>query len=302
MLAVGEVLFDCFPGGKRLGGAPCNFSIHARGLGAKVDFLTRVGDDANGKMIREKLAGLGFNLDLIQIDGDWPTGVVHVTFNDCGNPEYEIVPAAWDHIELDAESASRLSDDPPHLFYFGTLAQRTPAGASLIERLAERLAGKCTFLCDLNLRRGHVVKPRVFRSLELCDALKLNEEELAYLAAELGSTGTREQIMEELQRRFSISVIALTRGKLGSILLSESGFTRSAGVKVADPVNTVGAGDAFTAALAVGMLNDDPPGQILLRAGGLAAEVCRLPGAVPENPGFFTAFLSRPAKGETHGQ
>lgn len=293
ILAVGEVLFDHFPGGKRLGGAPCNFAVHARGLGMDAQLLTRVGDDDQGKRIQEKLVAFGFHPRLLQVDPHAPTGAVHVNFSDSGDPAYAILPAAWDHIRLDPALTTWLKGFSPQMLYFGTLVQRKPTGATLLEELAKHFSRVSTFLCDLNLRRGHVVRDRVIRSLELCHILKLNREELDYLSRILDLSGTPRQRMERISSRFNISMVALTRGKSGSILFSESGFTESAGTIVSDPVNTVGAGDAFAAALARGALHNEKPEQMLERAGRLAAAVCRLPGAVPENTDFYHEFVSK---------
>jgi len=293
ILAVGEVLFDHFPGGKRLGGAPCNFAVHARGLGMDAQLLTRVGDDDHGNCIQAKLVAFGFHPRLLQVDPHTPTGAVHVSFSDSGDPAYAIRPAAWDHIGLDPALTTWLKDFSPQMLYFGSLVQRTPTGAGLIEELATHFNRTSTFLCDLNLRRGNVVRDRVIRCLELCHILKLNREELDYLCRTLDLSGTPRECMERISSRFTISLVALTRGKSGSILFSESGFTESAGTIVSDPVNTVGAGDAFCAALAQGALHNENPEQMLERAGRLAAAVCRLPGAVPENSDFYRKFISK---------
>lgn len=286
-------MFDRFPGEKRLGGAPCNFAIHARGLGIDAQLLTRVGTDTSGKEIQAKLLAFGFNHRFVQVDPDAPTGAVDVTFDKSGNPAYAILPAAWDHIRFDTDLKSRLEEFSPQMLYFGTLVQRTANGARLIEELATHFNRGSTFMCDLNLRRGHIVQDRVLRSLEICHILKLNEEELDFLAEVTGLSGTPQRRLERISSRFAISMVALTRGESGSILFSESGFFESPGTNVPDLINTVGAGDAFAAALAAGVMQNAAPEQILERAGSVAASVCRLPGAVPEQDDFYSAFVSK---------
>lgn len=290
---MGEVLFDRFPGEKRLGGAPCNFAIHARGLGVDAQLLTRVGPDASGKEIQDRLLAFGFNHRFVQVDPDTPTGAVDITFDESGNPAYAILPAAWDHIRIYEDLKTRLEEFSPQMLYFGTLVQRTPNGARLIEELATRFSRCSTLMCDLNLRRGHIVRERVRRSLEICHILKLNEEELDFLAEDTGISGTPQLRLERISSRFTISMIALTRGDSGSILFSENGFFESPGTNVSDPINTVGAGDAFAAALATGVMQNAEPEQILEQAGRLAAAVCRLSGAVPEQDDFYSAFVSK---------
>jgi len=296
ILAVGEVLFDHFPDGKRLGGAPCNFAIHARILGADAQILTRLGNDTEGSRIRGLLSTYAFDPTPIQEDPQAPTGSVHIRFDECNEPTYEILPAAWDHIRLDSETESWLTDFSPEMLCFGTLMQRTPQGAAIIDSLAKKVNDSCLLMCDLNLRKGNVVASRVTRSLELCDILKINADELDFLADEYHVSGSIPQRLTTICRRFSIPYAALTLGKSGSKLLVGERLFSTPGISLDGPVNPVGAGDAFAAALAVGILRGEQPENILDAAGRLATEVCRIPGAVPQETAESGNFTSAPGK------
>ena len=282
VLAVGEVLWDLLPEGRQLGGAPGNFTYHCRSLGADARLATRVGDDPLGREVLRRFRDLGLPVEAVQVDADRPTGTVEVAIDAGGQPRYTILPdVAWDRIEA-TDVALRLASRADAVC-FGTLAQRSEVSRRSIRALVAAAKPGAIRLLDANFRPPFVDPTVVAESLEIADALKLNDEELPAIAAMLGlPTGVREA-MSALAERFGLSMIALTRGPGGSLILADGGWSDAPGVE-ARVVDTVGAGDAFTAALVVGRLLGRSLVEINRRANEVAAFVCSRPGGTPELP------------------
>lgn len=282
ILAVGEVLWDMLPTGKQLGGAPANFTFHCRSLGACAQLITRVGDDDLGRQVLERFRLLGLPTETVQIDPDWPTGTVSVTLADDGQPRFTIHEhVAWDWIKADEAGlgVARTAD----AVCFGSLAQRSEPARLAIRRLVSAARPEALRVFDVNLRAPFVDRNVIADSLELANVLKLNDQELSELASLFDlPTGVREG-MSELADRFGLSVVALTRGAAGSLLLTGGRWSDHPGrpTKVCD---TIGAGDAFTACLVVGLLVGRPLDVINNHANEVAAFVCSQPGGTPEIP------------------
>ncbi len=282
VVAIGEVLWDLLPDGRQLGGAPANFIQHAHALGADAVLVSRVGNDDLGREAVARLGARGVATDLIQVDPQAPTGTVGVEVGSDHQPRFTIHEnAAWDRLvpEDTALAAVRAAD----AICFGSLAQRTEAGAAAVRRLvgASRSGGLRIF--DVNLRPPFVDPGVVRASLELADVLKLNEQELPAVAAMLGLDGSEEQLLDGLVRRYGLRLAALTRGGQGSLLVTASGRSECPAASV-DVADTVGAGDAFTAGLALGLLHGWPLEEINRQAAEVAAFVCTQPGGAPELP------------------
>jgi fructokinase len=280
VLAVGEILWDLLPAGRQLGGAPANFIQHARALGADAGLVSRVGDDELGREAVARLCARGVDTDLIQIDPQVPTGTVGVEIGPDHQPQFTIQEnVAWDRLAIEDAALAAVRD--ADAVYFGSLAQRTSGGAAAVRRLVAASDPDALRIFDINLRPPFV-QPEVIRaSLELATVLKLNNQELPVLAAMLGPDGTEEQQLDELVRRYSLRLIALTRGGQGSLLVGAKGRSEQPAVAV-QVVDTVGAGDAFTAALVVGLLNGLPLEESNRLAAEVAAFVCTRPGGTPE--------------------
>jgi len=290
ILSIGEILFDVFPQYRRVGGAPFNFAYHAQGLGLPVRFVSRVGKDEPGWEIMSLLAKAGFRSRDIQIDPDHPTGAVNVELDDQGVPTFSILEnRAYDQLAFN-ERIEAILEEGPRLIYFGSLIQRTENGFSTLHGiLAERPPGsQCLY--DMNLRPGCVHRRIVEESLQAADILKINEEELETSAALLNIASTGPDAVEALIHRFGLDMVALTRGADGSELYVGRDRFGTAAPKPAEVADTVGAGDAYTAMLAAGVLNGWPPEQILSAAARFSSRVCTIEGAIPEDFTFYEDF------------
>ncbi len=280
IVTVGEVVWDCFPDRRVLGGAPVNVAYHLGRLGVGAVPVTRVGRDDLGRQTRAQLARAGVECAGIQEDPFLPTGRVEVRFDERGEPCFQIQgPAAWDAIAW--EPAAALVAGREYALVFGTLAQRDRRSRATIERLAGRAA---TCYYDVNLRPPHTPVERVAASLEWAQVVKMNEEELALLGRELGLAGsTSQELAGCLRCRFDLQVLLVTRGGRGAWLMDNGGLLEVAGlpVAVADPV---GAGDAFFAAYIAAAETGAGRRECLERANRHGALVASLPGGMPDLP------------------
>ncbi len=283
ILAVGEVLWDLLPDGKvkQLGGAPANFTYHCHSLGADASLVTRVGDDDLGREVLERFRLLGLPTGSVQVDPELPTGTAAVAPASGGQSFTIREDVAWDRIEAD-EAALALAAGADAIC-FGSLAQRSEPARRAIRSLVSAARPGALRLFDVNLRPPFVDRDVIGDSLTMADALKLNDQELPDLAGMFGlPSGVREAIAE-LSSRFGLSVVALTRGAGGALLLADGVWSDHPGrtVVVSD---TIGAGDAFTAALVVGLLAGRPLDEINRHANEVAAFVCTRPGGTPDLP------------------
>ncbi len=287
IIVVGELLVDIFPDYKRIGGAPFNFAFHLKHFGLPVRFISRIGRDAHGEEILAMLNRNRFQADDIQVDASYPTGRVQVSFDRAGNPEFDIMPdAAFDHIDFDV---SLPRDEPVDMVYFGSLVQRTPDGFSRLQAFLDKLDPQVPFFYDVNLRQGTHQPELIHASLQKADIVKLNEDELAYISREIVQTGVKnEAAVFDLMQQYQIRILSLTRGSHGSELFLDSRQHFSVHASdVAPIVDTVGAGDAYAAILALGYLQGWPPDGILSLATMFSGSICRIEGAVPEDGGFY---------------
>jgi len=286
ILALGEILFDVFPDYRRLGGAPFNFAFHLKQLGFPVRFVSRVGEDRNGKEIRAAVKAHGFNPADLQIDSRHATGTVAVSLNDTGVPTFDILPnVAYDHIDFTPAVGSLLEDCT--LIYFGTLIQRSDRGFKNLQRILSARKSNTKCLYDINLRPGGYTSQVVRESLNHADLLKLNEEELDVLKAMHGQKRDEDRFVAFLREHYAIGVVALTRGHSGSTLFTADGRFDATTPVVENIVDTVGAGDAFASVLAAGYLRDLPAPKILNAATRLAAHLCTVAGAIPDDSDLY---------------
>jgi fructokinase len=279
-VGLGEILWDILPAGRQLGGAPANFAYHAMALGGQSRVVSAVGEDALGREILAKIKGAGLDPRFIAVDPEHPTGTVTVKLDPAGVPDFTIHESvAWDYIPFSAELEELASRTDA--VCFGTLAQRSQVSRSTIRRFLECTPPDCLRIYDVNLRQAFFDRDILHESLVRCDVLKLNDLELPVLAGALSITGTGDERIRQLLGNYELELIALTLGAKGSRLVGPDtdSFMEAPAVRIAD---TVGAGDAFTAALAVGMLRLLPLRRIHENATRLAAFVCTLPGAMPE--------------------
>ncbi len=280
---LGEILWDRFPDGDRLGGAPANFAFHAGQLGAESQTISRIGNDADGRGIISLLQSRGLSDIFIQRTDIHATGIVSVEIND-GQPTYVIKqPVAWDFIEMSDD----LKDLAPHLdaVCFGTLAQRNPVSRQTIQQFIRLLPKATTRLFDINLRQDFYSPEVIEFGLAHSSLLKLNHEELS-VVAQLFEWGTPEDALKQILDRYPIKLIAVTLGEKGCELVTREGKIRAAAPRV-KCVDAVGAGDAFSAALVMGLLADLPLENIAEKANRTGAYVASQPGAMASLPAEY---------------
>lgn len=285
ILSLGEVLWDLFPEGARFGGAPANFACHAAALGADVAVMSAVGDDPRGRKALDILRTYGIDVTLIQLITDAPTGTVGVSLDANGKPTFTIDEgAAWDRIAWMPDLEARINH--ADAVYFGTLGQRTELSRTTIRRaLTLAKALDVPRIVDVNLRAPFFDRPLVRKSIELANILKLSDDELGEICATCGIdlTDTPIDSLRDLLMQFSLDLVVMTRGADGAILVSPDALVDQPGIPTTVR-DTVGAGDAFTAALVTGLLHNESLETIGREACEYAAAVCTQPGAVPELP------------------
>ncbi len=290
ILAIGEILFDEFANYKRLGGAPFNFAHHLKNLGFDVHFISRIGMDDAGKEILHKLELSGFDLDDVQLDHVHATGRVNVELDKNGAPRFDIISdAAYDYIEFMPDHHSDLIRKA-RLIYFGSLAQRSKMGFENIQAFISAAALSAVNLCDINLRAGCYRKATIEASLRKTDILKLNIGELEKLRQMLSIKKDSDACIQSLIEKYGLHTVSLTKGELGSELFTKQGSFSSNSIKAIKVVDSVGAGDAYAAMLAAGILKNWPPEDILERASLFSSRICEIKGAIPESPLFYQPF------------
>ena len=285
ILSCGEVLWDLFPDGARFGGAPANFACHAALLGARVTMLSAVGCDARGTEALGILGGFSIDTSLIRSVPNAPTGAVGVSVDAEGKPTFEIhADAAWDRIHWSEALGHSLAG--VDAVYFGTLGQRSSDSRATIRRaLLEAKSRGILRVLDINLRPPFYDGDLLRESIALASVLKFSDEELPEVAAACGvepGLGPAATLCA-LRSRLSLDCIVLTRGADGALLVSEAGTTEQPGIPTA-VVDTVGAGDSFTAAFVLGLLRSEPYAAILRHACETASAVCSHAGAIPASP------------------
>ena len=288
-IVLGEILFDIFPGERCMGGAPFNFAFHLHCLGMPVVFISRVGEDPLGREIFNFAQRYGFPVEGIQTDAEHPTGEVQVSLDSRGSPKFEILPdRAYDHIELNSSLTT------PPLVYFGTLAQRSAVSRKTIRDILKKFSKDSMLFMDMNLRAPFYDRGIIESSLELCDVLKVSGEELEELrnVFQLPHKGDTKSVVGYFQETYNIKCVCVTRGEDGSELYKaeREGCVAQSAHPTKCVKDTVGAGDAFSAMLAFGLLRGLPESLILERASFFASEVCSIKGALPKSRDFYLPF------------
>ncbi len=285
---IGELLWDVFPNHKRIGGAPANFAYHCGQLGAKAYPVSCVGTDELGQRIRDELRNMGVDASYVLESDTFPTGTVQVTLNDQGKPSYQIFEnVAWDHIPFTSELQALA--ETLDAVCFGSLSQRSPVSRETIRSFLRHMPENALKIFDVNLRQSYFSKEHVEESLRLASALKLSDEELPVLAGYFGLPGDVMAQLNGLRERFDLKLVAYTRGPDGSVLL-RGDEVDDAPCLEGPVVDTVGAGDSFTASLCMGILKGWPLNKVNLFANRVAAFVCSQKGATPTLPQHLMEF------------
>lgn len=289
----GEVLFDCFPDGRRvLGGAPFNAAWHLQAFGAAPLLISAVGDDADGEHVRAAMKAWGMETRAVQRDPLHATGIVQVMIED-DEPHYDIVAdRAFDHIQ---------SPDPvpsPRLLYHGTLALRRSVSAGTLQGL--QTAGPGLRLLDVNLRDPWWSRDDTLALVAGADWVKLNHDELLQLGAmqsdapDTDAAGNADVARQAgaFRRHYGLAGLVVTLGAAGVCAVIDDGrMLQLPASPVPDLKDTVGAGDGFAAVLMLGLLRDWPIETTLERALAFAARICGQQGATAADPALYRPFI-----------
>ncbi|NNM24033.1 MAG: carbohydrate kinase [Flavobacteriaceae bacterium] len=271
VICFGEILWDIFPDREVIGGAPLNVALRLHSYGVDVAIISRIGSDAYGLDAMASIQETGMSTQLIQTDDTLETGKVEITLDTTGGASYQInQPVAWDAIKLNSTAVGQVRRAP--FFVFGTLAVR---GSYNIVTLRELLEVAQTKIFDVNLRAPHYNTSMVYELMQIADFIKLNDEELVELCADLGCNEKEHTArIQWLLKTTNTEGICVTMGEEGAMLFFEGELFQQKGIKVS-VVDTVGAGDSFLATLIYELfLNNTPPKLALQRAcvvGGLVA-------------------------------
>ena len=283
IVGLGEVLWDCLPDGKQLGGAPANFAHISTQLGNYGIVASRVGNDNDGNEILQSLENVGIDISLIQKDTEFPTGTVKVWLEN-GQPSYQITEnVAWDFLEL-SDDWQKLAENCDAVC-FGTLAQRNSVSRKTIQEFVRSIRGLRIF--DFNLRQNYYSREISDESLTLADVVKLNHEEFPVVTAMFALKGA--DIIEQarnLLEKYDLQLVCVTRGSNGSFLVTATEVSEHQGEKI-EIADTIGAGDAFTATMTHGLLQGWDLDVINQKANKIGALVASQRGAMPAFPKDF---------------
>ena len=288
--SIGEILFDVYPNGKSLGGAPLNFIYHVIKLTGNGNFISRIGADDLGKEIVNILDERQIPRLFLQEDRNHKTGEAITSLNDNKIPTFKIEEdRAYDFIELN-ETVENLLNNETECMYFGTLAQRSGTSANTIQSLFGK---NIKYFCDLNIRQNFYTKEIIKSSLYASNVLKLNTDELnlisdLFFEKNMNVTETSKMILEN----FNLDLLCVTKGEEGAIIFNNSNESNSynAHIKKEEIVDTVGAGDAFASILCLGYLKSWNIEKINKTAAEFAGEIVKVDGALPEDDSIYDEF------------
>lgn len=276
IICLGEVLWDSLPEGLFLGGAPFNVACHLNMLGEEANICSRIGDDLLGNQAIKRAKQKGLRTDLLQIDPNYYTGFVDVVLDKSGNASYKIAePAAWDFIETTNDLLNKVNNSD--ILVYGTLAQRNDVSRKTIKHL--RSMQKVN-VYDVNLRPPFVDQDIIKDSLQTADIVKMNDSEFAKITEWFDLSSDLQLGMREFANKFNCNSVCITRGSKGSAIFHKNKYTVHNGFNI-NTKDTVGAGDAFLAALIYGINNEKENEEILEFANAVGAYVATKNGATP---------------------
>ena len=288
VVGMGEALWDILPEGKKIGGAPANFAYHVSQFGLPSCVVSAVGNDSLGKEIVDNLTSKGLNHHINEVP--YPTGTVQVEIDQAGIPQYDIKEnVAWDNIPYTA-SLRELAQNT-RAFCFGSLAQRNVVSRETIQSYLDAMpqTDDTLVVFDVNLRQGFYSKEILCTSMQRCNILKINDEELVTVSRMFGYPGI--DLQDKcwiLLGKYNLRMLILTCGINGSYVFTPGhvSFQPTPSVEVAD---TVGAGDSFTAAFIASLLRGKSVAEAHKVAVDTSAFVCTKNGAMPSPPPEITA-------------
>lgn len=287
VVGMGEALWDVLPEGKKIGGAPANFAYHVKQFGLPGYVVSAVGEDPLGDEILTNFRKKDLNFQIEKVP--YPTGTVQVELDAEGIPMYDIKEnVAWDNIPFTA-AIEKLASQTKAVC-FGSLAQRNVVSRQTIERFLDAMpkTPETLIVFDVNLRQGFYTKEVLTKSMERCNVLKINDEELVALSRMFGYPGI--DLQDKcwiLLGKYNLKMLILTCGINGSYVFTPGNvsFQPTPKVEVAD---TVGAGDSFTAAFIASILKGKDVKEAHRLAVETSAYVCTQQGAMPVLPAKFT--------------
>lgn len=282
MVGLGEVLWDLLPSGRVLGGAPTNFAYMTSVLGNRGIVASRIGKDSLGQEACEVMENLGLTTGYIQRDEDHETGSAGVLLDPAGLPTFTIKDSvAWDFLNWTSmlEELSVQAD----VVCYGSLAQRSPISADTIDRFLSNTRKGTLKIFDVNLRQSFYSTEILQKLFLQADIAKLTDQEMRTVGSLLSPVDTdeEEELADWLRSEFELKLVCITRGDRGSLLVSEGDVVEHPGLAV-EVVDTVGAGDAFTACLADQFIQGRPLTEISTAANRFASWVVTQMGAMPK--------------------
>jgi fructokinase len=279
-VGLGELLWDIFPEGRQMGGAPANFAYMTSLLGDEGIVASRVGGDELGDEAKHRLENLGLNTSYIQLDPTYRTGIVQVEVDAKGQPTFQIAePVAWDAFEW--TPAWQTLAQKADAVCFGSLAQRCAQARLTIYSFLKTIRPQTTRVFDVNLRQAFYSAKILADSAKQADVIKLNNDELPTVVQLLGFPFHDEESASQwLLHTFHIKLVCITRGAKGSLLMSEYAKHEHPGIRV-QVADTVGSGDAFTAALVYHYLRRDSLATMNEAANRMGSWVASQTGATP---------------------
>lgn len=278
VVGLGEILWDMYPDGKYVGGAPANAAIHVQRLGGKGIIASAVGRDPLGREILDYLMTQGMERQYIQRISTMPTGTVKVVLDSSGKPSFSCSEnTAFD--EMHWNEALRDLAYWADAVIVGTLAQRKPISKKTIQQFLSHTRGLRVY--DVNLRGWDLeIQKTVRETLKKVDVIKLNETELTMLQKAFGSTDDAVSFLNRLIAEFELSLASLSLGAEGCLLTDGSHTIHVPGIP-GTVVDTTGCGDAFTAGMVIKLLEEAPLEEIAQFANALGAFVATKKGAAP---------------------
>ena len=285
ILGIGELVWDVFPEGKQLGGAPVNFAFFAKELGAEAYPVAALGTDRLGDEAIQMLKPSGLSLDFIQRNS-LDTSRVLVTTDENGVPQYEIVEnVAWDAMECNTEVLALASE--ADVICWGSLAQRSEKSRESILAILDAAPETCLMVFDINIRQKFYTAEVIEESLKRADILKLNEDELPIVCELFGIEGTQAEQISQIIERYDLKNVIFTQGAVCSEVYDAGGLVSRMDTPRVEVADTVGAGDSFTATYVTSLLLGRTPLQAHELAVKVAAFVCTQNGAINPLPSEY---------------
>ncbi|TYK67044.1 carbohydrate kinase family protein [Colwellia echini] len=274
----GEVLWDCFPDGKRLGGAPLNVCLRLNSLGINAQMISAVGDDELGHELLDEIKARNIKTNFIEINADKKTSTVEVTLDKRGSATYEIVSdTAWDNIALTPALLEQVQSSD--IFVYGSLVGRQQVSLDTLKQLIDVAKFK---IFDVNLRKPHYDIETLVTLMKNADFIKLNDDELYEIAHAMGSKfNSLEQNLEFIAEQTNTQYLCITKGRHGALLKINGTNYYNSGFLI-NVVDTVGAGDSFLGSLIYQLCTTTDAQYAVDFACAVGAMVAEQHGATPE--------------------